>query len=505
MLASCIKRSNADFKRSGPVVLSISDDVLPAENILVNWNDRRVDQSGELASLLTRVLNTVEAQSDLQNDDQVPTSTEKPSHIRPTGPVPQDKPGAPFLNQTTGSCSGYEVTDDDSTEDWQSNDSDSAAGVITDMGTREIELVIAKDFDSYTVEEQDHLLAAIKQLLNVPGDILVRSKRRGSVRLTLLLTPEKTEQLYWAVKRGELEGLGVVDAKLRMKRAKGKPRRRSVKGPRLPSASCAALSLSDIPAIIQLAPGRYFVHKGFLDRVMAAMLLILGLPAIVASVLLVRLTSRGPGIFRQTRVGKNGKPFEMYKIRTMHQNAEAATGPVWSAIDDPRVTLVGRILRKLHLDDLPQLVNVIRGEMSLIGPRPAHPEFVPILAEAIPGYVNRFAVRPGITGLAQINLPPVSDLNGVRRHLVLDLDYVREASFLLDLRMFLCTLVRLWGLPGDTCMRLFHLRRAVSLPADAILDESGLAPRQLPMSMTRVIQQARGKEDEGAKGNRRPY
>ena len=130
--------------------------------------------------------------------------------------------------------------------------------------------------------------------------------------------------------------------------------------------------------------------------------------------LLVRLTSRGPGIYKQARVGKDGRKFMMYKIRTMRQDAEAASGPMWTQAHDPRVTFLGRVLRKLHLDELPQLFNVLKGEMSLVGPRPERPEFVRVLAEAIPGYRNRLAVRPGVTGLAQVNLPPDTDIASVR-------------------------------------------------------------------------------------------
>jgi len=206
----------------------------------------------------------------------------------------------------------------------------------------------------------------------------------------------------------------------------------------------------------------YFRWKGLVDRLLAAILLIPGLPVIGLTVLLVRLTSRGRGIYRQTRLGKDGQVFSVYKIRTMKHNAEARTGPVWTQVNDPRITPIGRVLRRLHLDEFPQLFNVLRGEMSLIGPRPERPEFVDVLAEAIPGYESRLVVPPGITGLAQVNLDPDTDLNSVRRKLTLDLEYIQHAGPLLDVRIFLCTLAHLLWIRGDRVKRLLKVHRPVS-------------------------------------------
>lgn len=221
-----------------------------------------------------------------------------------------------------------------------------------------------------------------------------------------------------------------------------------------------------IDTTVGIVPSRYFGWKGLLDRSVAVLLLLPGLPMIGLLVLLMRLTSRGPGLFRQSRVGKDGHVFVMFKIRTMRDHAEAGTGPVWTQTGDPRVTRLGRLLRKLHLDELPQLFNVLRGEMSLIGPRPERPEFVRLLAAEIPDYTQRLKVLPGVTGLAQINLPPDTDFDSVRRKLVLDLEYIERASLLLDVRMFLCTFVRLVGLPGNLVMRGFRLERTVTLTTD---------------------------------------
>ncbi len=226
------------------------------------------------------------------------------------------------------------------------------------------------------------------------------------------------------------------------------------------------LHVTKIHEEYSVTPSPYFHWKGRLDRCLAAILLIPGIPIIALLVVLVRLTSRGPGIYRQVRMGKDGQHFNMFKIRTMRVNAETETGPVWTQKRDPRVTLLGHVLRKLHLDEFPQLFNVLRGEMSLVGPRPERPEFVCVLAKSVPGYLNRLSVEPGITGLAQINLPPDTDLDSVRRKLSLDMEYIERAHGSLDLRMLFCTLVRLTGIPGELAMRMFGLRRDVHLTAD---------------------------------------
>ncbi|MHB0954815.1 MAG: sugar transferase [Pirellulaceae bacterium] len=231
-----------------------------------------------------------------------------------------------------------------------------------------------------------------------------------------------------------------------------------------------------------LIPGRYFQWKSIPDRIAAALLLIPGLPIIGLLIIAVRLTSRGPGIFRQVRTGKNGKPFVMYKIRTMVCDAEAGTGAVWAKRHDPRVTGLGKVLRKLHLDEFPQLFNVLRGEMTFVGPRPERPEFVTVLSEALPGYQNRLTVLPGVTGLAQINLPPDSDLESVRRKLALDLAYIEEAGAWLDTRMFFCTFGRVLGLPGTWVTLLFGLRRRVletrhdGPPRESVNTQTSLEP-----------------------------
>jgi len=182
------------------------------------------------------------------------------------------------------------------------------------------------------------------------------------------------------------------------------------------------------------------------DLVFAGALSIVALPVVLCCVLLVRLTSRGPAIYSQTRVGKGGRIFTLYKIRSMYHDCERHSGPKWSTPGDPRITPLGRIYRKLHLDELPQLWNVLRGDMSLIGPRPERPEIVAKLREAVPGYNRRHSVKPGITGFAQIHLPPDTCLRSVKNKLAYDLFYIRNASVTLWASILFATGMKLFGL-----------------------------------------------------------
>jgi lipopolysaccharide/colanic/teichoic acid biosynthesis glycosyltransferase len=191
----------------------------------------------------------------------------------------------------------------------------------------------------------------------------------------------------------------------------------------------------------------YLPCKIILDSLLALGLLLVTSPVMMLAALLVKLTSVGPAFYSQTRAGKNGRPYTIHKLRTMYHNCEKLSGPRWSAPGDPRITPLGRFLRKTHLDELPQLWNVVCGDMALVGPRPERPEFIPSLAKALPHYVDRLLVRPGMTGLAQIQLPADTDLESVRRKLAYDLYYVRHLSLWLDLRVLLGTLLYLLGLP----------------------------------------------------------
>ncbi len=166
--------------------------------------------------------------------------------------------------------------------------------------------------------------------------------------------------------------------------------------------------------------------------VLASLGLLVCSPVMLLVFLAVKLTSPGPALYKQRRSGKNGVPFFVYKFRSMYIDAEARTGPVWATKNDPRVTPLGRWLRKLRLDELPQFFNVIRGDMALVGPRPERPEFCEILEQKIPFYNQRLLVKPGVTGWAQINHKYTETVEDTATKLEYDLYYVKHLAPALD-------------------------------------------------------------------------
>lgn len=181
------------------------------------------------------------------------------------------------------------------------------------------------------------------------------------------------------------------------------------------------------------------VRRG-LDIVVSLALLLLTLPLMLITAALIRLESAGPVLYRQTRVGLHGERFTLLKFRSMTVNAEEAGKPRWASQQDPRVTHVGSFIRPMRIDELPQLLNVLRGEMSLVGPRPERPMFVEALAKVIPFYRERGYVKPGITGWAQVNFPYGASVEDARQKLSYDLYYVKNRSLLLDLFILMATI-----------------------------------------------------------------
>lgn len=175
------------------------------------------------------------------------------------------------------------------------------------------------------------------------------------------------------------------------------------------------------------------------DVILSVIALIVSLPIMAVIAIAIKLDSKGPVILKQVRVGMRGKIFTMYKFRTMRQDAETMSGPVWAKENDPRVTRLGRFLRKTHLDETPQLFNVLKGEMSLVGPRPERPHFVSEFRKLIPHYDRRLLVKPGVTGLAQIYRRYDESLADVRKKLKYDVLYVHKMCPFLDLKVMALT------------------------------------------------------------------
>jgi len=202
----------------------------------------------------------------------------------------------------------------------------------------------------------------------------------------------------------------------------------------------------DRPAIAEIASGQRRLYCGLrwsFELFFASALLILLSPLLVLVAVLIKVTSKGPVFYSQVRVGRDGKTFLMYKFRTMGVEAERYSGPVWAKDQDPRCTWIGVFLRRWSVDELPQLINVIRGEMSLVGPRPERPFFVDQFQQKMPHYDLRHCVPPGITGWAQVH--GWRGNTSIEERLVHDLYYVRHQSLRLDLMVLLRTPFALLG------------------------------------------------------------
>ena len=218
----------------------------------------------------------------------------------------------------------------------------------------------------------------------------------------------------------------------------------------------------------------YLKRKKLAMRLLAVLAAIPLLPLIGVLIGLVRLTSPGPGIYRQKRIGFKRKPFTIFKLRSMRNDAEKFTGPVWASKNDPRITPIGGFLRVSHLDELPQIFNVIRGDMDFVGPRPERPELMEQLREEVPDIYDRLLAMPGITGLAQVNLPPDQTVDCVRQKLAADCYYIENATLWLDIRLMLATLLRILGIRYHHGAKLLN----VTLPSHVLESAMAAAPRR---------------------------
>ena len=234
----------------------------------------------------------------------------------------------------------------------------------------------------------------------------------------------------------------------------------------------AAMDVLEGEAIATPRRSWYFPVKVATEWLLALALFIGTAPLVLVLAVIVKVTSPGPAFYAQTRLGRHGRHYRILKLRSMVHDAEKGTGAVWASQDDRRITAVGQFLRNTHLDELPQLINVLTGDMALIGPRPERPEIARRIERRVPEFRLRLAVRPGITGLAQMLLPADDpndvELVGLRRKLEHDLYYVREAGFLMDLRIACSTpcyfiaaaidaarkgFIRSYGKGVDACLR----------------------------------------------------
>ena len=179
--------------------------------------------------------------------------------------------------------------------------------------------------------------------------------------------------------------------------------------------------------------------KRIVDVIVSMLILVVGVPFWLIVAAIIKINSPGPALYKQDRVGKNGKNFKIYKFRSMVTDAETKSGPVWAAKRDPRVTSVGKIIRRLHIDEVPQFINVLRGDMSLVGPRPERAFFVEKLAAELPLYKRRLKVRPGITGWAQVKHKYDESIEDVKVKLKYDLFYIENMSWRMDLKILFNT------------------------------------------------------------------
>ncbi len=257
-------------------------------------------------------------------------------------------------------------------------------------------------------------------IIGAVKDVEAISLERGIDRVIISLTERRGNMPISQLLRLKFSGVGVEDAHSIIERVTGRIH--------LEQISPSWLILSDG---FRKSPLLYAIKRST-DIIVALLALILTLPVMAVVALAIWLGTGGPIFFRQERVGLKGCTFEILKFRSMRQNAEA-NGPVWALRDDKRITRVGRIIRKYRLDELPQIFNVLRGEMSLVGPRPERPHFCELLEENIPFFALRHSVRPGITGWAQIKYQYGASIEEAKTKLEYDFFYIKHISFLLDL------------------------------------------------------------------------
>lgn len=293
--------------------------------------------------------------------------------------------------------------------------------LATDQIDNENVFVYAKPFGEQALDLADHELWRAVKSQRVNRIIVAMSDRRGKLPVGLLLLLKS-------------RGVAVQDGTAVYEAVTGKVPIESLRLDSLLFSSGFQASQFDL------------IYNRLSSVLVSAVGLLLALPLFPFVALAIKLTSRGPIFYQQKRVGRDGVVFDCYKLRTMSVDAEADTGPTWAADDDPRITRVGRFLRTVRLDEIPQLWNVLKGDMSLVGPRPERPEFVEWLNQEIPHYHLRHTIRPGITGWAQVRFEYGSSIEHSKEKLRYDLFYIKNMSPGLDLLIFFQTIKTiLWG------------------------------------------------------------
>jgi len=260
------------------------------------------------------------------------------------------------------------------------------------------------------------------QVMGSSDDLSRLADTHGAEEIILAISREMNPGAIKALMTCFEQGVDIVPVVMATERALGRVPLQHLGDRWLPSTFWASNAM----------PLFYDVFKRAIDILFAFAVSIVALPLLLLGALLVRLTSTGPAFYRQVRVGMHGRPFTIHKLRTMVDNAEAG-GVQWAEKNDVRITPLGKVLRATRIDELPQLWNVLRGDMSLVGPRPERPEFVDQLEKEIPFYRARFAVRPGITGWAQVKHRYANSVEDTKTKLEYDLFYIKNRSLWLDL------------------------------------------------------------------------
>ena len=313
------------------------------------------------------------------------------------------------------------------------------AGWIVCLGVTRVGFHLAQRFDLFT----RHVMVAGSEQSAVRIQNIIDASAGGFCRVAGILPPDVAfgrsamhRQRIWGVVVADDAPSGVLS----LPRSVQVFDEAAFCETRLQRLDTAALPEGWGAVVARSAAGQWMdvVHRA-LDIICSFGLLLVTLPLVVLAALAIKAESPGPVFYCQERVGRHGRVFMLRKFRSMVRDAEAVGAPVWAAQDDPRVTRIGRLMRRTRIDELPQVLNVLSGEMSFIGPRPERPHFVERLTALIPGYAGRTCLKPGITGWAQIKFPYGASVEDARMKLAYDLYYVKHRSLFLNLLILVST------------------------------------------------------------------